>query len=299
MSMTEIDIDLDDILPGGSLPDSGAEDVAGGEKPTKDREADARADTDGEGDDRERTGAERKALNRLKRTNSRLSRDVDMLREELAETRELVQSIARLEGQRASGSVAAAVEAAELKLQQAIDDGDSKAVVKAMDERDQAKERLRRFTQNQDADPSPRPQQRQGDVRDNPVVADWLDRNSWFDWNQGDEDSKTAAAISTALTAKGIALTDPRHLAEVERRMRAVKPELFDDDGDAGEPDVPRTAGSSRTVTSGMPGSKRLPPPTAAELRVAEMGGLDLSDPATLKRWNANRAERLTKSGRL
>lgn len=293
-----IDIDLDEILAGADVPASGAEDDAEGERPTKARDADAHGDADGSSDDRERTGADRKRLRQLQRTNSRLSRETENLRAELSEVRQYVESLARLEGQRASGSVAAAVEAAEQELQRAIDDGDSKAVVEALRKRDQAKERLSRF-QTSNAEPSPRPQQ-SADPHELPHVKAWMDRNDWFDPELGDPDSKKVNEISSALVLRGLTLDDPRHLAEVERQMRAYKPQLFDDAG-GDEPDVPRTAGSGRTVVTGASNGdgRKLPLPSAAERRVAEMAGLDLSDPVQFKRWQKNRAETLQKRGKL
>jgi len=294
-----IDIDMDELLAGGDLPASGAEDGAGDDKPAKGQGADAPLDADGSSDDRERTGADRKRLRSLQRTNSRLSRETEMLRQELSEVRQYVEGLARLEGQRASGSVAAAVEAAERELQQAIDDGDSKAVVEALRKRDEARDRLNRIQPQagSDAEPSPRTRTRTAaDPRQDPAVAAWLERNDWFDWNLGDEDSQAAAAISNDLRGRGIPITDPRHLAEVERQMRAQRPELFD--GDGGEPDLPRTAGSTRAAAPGAGNGRKLPPITPAERRAAEMAGLDLTDANVMKRWQAARAERFAKTGR-
>lgn len=291
-----IDIDMDELLAGDDLPASGAEDGAGDDKPAKDQGADAHADADGSSDDRERTGADRKRLRQLQRTNSRLSRELEMLREEQAEHRRFLESIARQEAERASGSVAAAVEAAEQELQKAIEDGDSKGVVEAQRKWYEARQRADRLQApaRDDSPASPRTSQPAGADH----VQAWMSRNDWFDQSGGDEDSRLAIQISQSLRDKGIPLADPRHLTEVERQMRARRPELFDD-GDAGEPDVARTAGSSRAAAPGAGNGKRLPPITAAERKAAEMAGLDLNDAGVMKRWQAARAERFAKTGRI
>lgn len=305
------EIDLEDLvgpvvgpedLPGGRKPAEGAEDVVDGERPAKDRGRDADADTDGEGDDRER--APRSRENRLKRTNQRLSREAAMLREEMAELRGAVGHLVREQHQRQSGSVDAAVEAAEQELQRAVDDGDSKAVVKATRALNEALDRQRRVkasADDGDTDPAPRGrQQRQAEQEFPEATADWLKRHSWYDVNLGDEDSEIANTVFTRLLKEGFAADDADTYDELDRRLAKRLPNRYrggkgaaDDDDDT---DVPRTGGGSQRARAGSGGdASRIPPPSRTEMKAAEMAGIDLNDKDQRARWERHRAERLSK----
>lgn len=311
-----IDIDIDDLVGKGlderaaeraateDRPTKGAEDLADGERPAKARDGDDPADTDGDGEDRERTAWNRER-NRLKRANGRMSREMAMLREELDEVRGYVKGLARVEVDRASGSLAAAVEAAEHELRKAHDDGDSEGFIKALRKRDEARDRLNGFrTQSGTDEPEPSPRARQSaaepGIPDEPALKRWMAKNEWFDWSGGDEDSQMVSEISRKLMAeKGYKLSDDRLYAEIDRRMRAYNPDLYADD-DQGDVDLPRTAGgSNRTLRGGEGSGRKLPAASRDEIRLAEAAGIDLSNAKTKARWEANRRERFEKTGRL
>lgn len=306
------EIDLEDLvgpvvgpedLPGGRRPADGAEDVVDGEKPAKDRGRDADADADGEGDDRERASWNRER-NRLKRSNSRMSRELTMLREEMAEVRGAVYGMARTEAARTSGAAADAVKAAEQKLRKALADGNEDAILEAMDERDNAKDVLRdakaRAGSDRDDDPSPRGrQQRQAEQELPEATADWLKRSKWYDVNLGDEDSEIANTVFQRLVKEGFTADDPDTYDELDRRLakrlpgryRGGKADADDDDGD-----VPRTGGGSQRSRAGSGGdASRIPAPSRAEMKAAEMAGIDLANKDERARWERNRAERLSK----
>ena len=307
------EIDLEDLvgpvvgpedLPGGRKPAEGAEDVVDGDKPAKDRGRDADADADGEGDDRERASWARER-NRLKRSNTRMSREVAMLREELADVRGAVHGMARIEASRTSGAAADAVKAAEQKLRKALADGSEDAILEAMDERDTARDALRdakaRAGSDREDDPSPRGRQpqRQAEQELPEATTDWLKRHKWYDVNLGDEDSEIANTVFARLLKDGFEVDDPDTYDELDRRLAKRLPNRYrggkgaaDDD----DTDVPRTGGGSQRSRAGSGGdASRIPPPSKVELAVAERAGIDLSDKDQRARWERARAERLSK----
>lgn len=277
--------------PGGS-----ADDPADGDRPARARDGDARGDADGSDGDPERTAWARER-NRIKRANQRISRENRFLAEELQAARSRLDGLERYLVDQASGSIASSVEAAEIELKKAIDDGDSDGVLAALRKRDQAKENLRAAQSARQDAPSPRVPTAGGPPDDAPkALRDWMDRNDWFDWNLGDDDSRMVNQISRRVMAeKGLTLADPELYNEVTKRMRVINPALFDD---GGEPDLPRTAGTGQRAPAGAAaGGARASKPSEAELALARRVGIDTSDPKQMERYLRNRAERLAKSG--
>lgn len=294
-------------------------------KPTGGDGPAGRARDDGEGDDppggqQDDDTAERRRKRAAQRESARLRRENDELRSQVGE---LADKVGRIERETVSGSVAGRVAAAEAALQKARDDGDDDAIFDARLElrlakaqRDEVDRDVRvRKTGNDGS----RERVATRDEGPSEALEDWLDENPWFQRKRlkgepGNEATELAVAISTAVANEmGLGADDPKHYAEVTKRMRRRAPELFedkrgngrkgptvrDDDDDDGL-DIPATAGGGRRSPSGgKPESAEDIPITRAERRIAEQSGLDLNDKETRKNWLANREDTFRRTKRI
>lgn len=137
---------------------------------------------------------------------------------------------------------------ARMKMNEAmsVQDGDALAQANEMllDER-QKLEALKNFKQRAIS-----PQQR-ANIPDPAVqrnLADWMERNSWFDPERKDEDSKIAGLIDQQLHSEGYNPAAKDYWQEMDRRLRKYLPHQYNDDY---EDDSPRRRPRSPVTSSG------------------------------------------------
>lgn len=279
----------EDLVTGGAPPGDAPEPVGEGQKP--DAAASGSPDAD-PGDDRDDADGEdgKKAEQRRKRKAqeraTRLARENTELRMRLRQLEEGQHALVTAELERRTGSVTAAVQAAESRLQKAIDDGDSAGQVAAQRELTQAEraaERAQALVRQVKERPAPAAQDTgEAEPELNDLANDWIERHSsWFSPTGKDKDSQLIVKISDYVErVLGISPDDPAHFAEIERRAAIELPHRFKAKA-AGDRDLPATAGSSRMQAGqgdpGMPAELRDVKLTAAEVKAYEAMDAGLS----------------------
>lgn len=178
--------------------------------------------------------------NRFLRThNERLERS----------TSDMAKRLDALEGTTIDGRISqfrAAIAKADRAIAEATTESDGEALVEAQNIRDDLKSQLARLEgartrQSEDKRRAP-------DV-DPELIAQartWADRNEWFDFNRGDEDSAIAGALDDMLQREGrLDPATPAYWAELDKRIAKRLPHLknksakngHDDEDDRGDDD--------------------------------------------------------------
>jgi len=233
-------------------------------------------DGDEEGHEEGATDEEREKIREARREERRLKKDLKRQREISAKNKinslekrneELARRLAQLENGAASLRIAhidktledeaTKVEYAKMKMLQAAQNGDAAGQVEFLEQLTDAKERLKQIQhyKKQQIEAAKAPKQNVP----NPISAEvqeqatrWLKKNSWYDPQARDTDSRIAKVIDQELAADGWDPADSEYWEELDNRLSTRLPHRYQ----AEKSDKPkRRAGptpTSRNETAAM-----------------------------------------------
>lgn len=242
---------------------------------TSDADDDDQSEDDGDGDDgtetddkatleRKRKKAAQREASKFKRQLAAAEARQEALEREMAELR-----AERLE--RAKGSVAQRVTAAEQALKSAYEDGDADSIVTAQRALREAETEAEEW-KRKESRPAPR-----ASAPANPLVEQFVAKHdAWFDPAGKDVDSSIVIKLSETIASEGIRPDTPQHFAELDRRMKRYLPHRVG----ASKPKPKATAaapsGGGSNGASAAPGSISIPKATIKGFKEV---GLDWDDP--------------------
>jgi hypothetical protein len=220
------------------------------------------------------TAEEREAIREARREERRLKKDLKKQREISAKNKiqalekrneDLARRLAAVENTAASYQFAqidkaiedeaTRVEYAKMKMLQATQAGDAAAQVDFLEQLTDAKQRLKeaQFHKKQQLEQAKAPKQNVP----NPITTEvqqnatrWLKKNSWYDPQARDTDSRIAKVIDQELAADGWDPSDPEYWDELDSRLSSRLPHRYTAKGGN---NVRKTAGptaSSRVANS-------------------------------------------------
>lgn len=261
--------DVVDGVDDNDQDDDAAEDVQANEAEDTPEETD---------DDREKIREARREERRLKKELAKqrdatarnkisaLERRNAELAERLAKVESAAASYQFAQIDKAIDDEATRVEYAKMKMLQAAQENDANAQVEYLEQLTEAKQRLAQAQaykkQQLEAAKAPKqnvPTPMSEEVRQN--ATRWLQRNSWFDPEARDTDSRIAKVIDQELATDGWDPSDPEYWEELDNRLSARLPHRYTAKGGSGARRAGPTASSRVANTSSTkPGSFRLSP---------------------------------------
>jgi hypothetical protein len=208
-------------------------------------------DDDSESNDHDESEEEREKIREARREERRLKKELSKQREASARHKisslekrneELANRLARLESGAASLRIAqidkavedeaTRVEYAKMKMLQAAQAGDAAAQVEYLEQLTDAKQRLNQMQhfKKQQLEAVKKPAQNvptpmAEDVQRNANA--WLKKNSWFDPDARDTDSRIAKVIDQELAADGWDPADSEYWSELDNRLSARLPHRY------------------------------------------------------------------------
>jgi hypothetical protein len=236
-------------------------------------------------DNPEETDDDREKIREARREERRLKKELAKQRDITARNKisalerrnaELAERLARVESAAVSYQFAqidkaiedesTRVEYAKMKMLQAAQDNDAAAQVEYLEQLTEAKQRLSQAQsykkQQLEAAKSPKqnvPTPMAEEVQQN--AKRWLQKNSWFDPEARDTDSRIAKVIDQELAQDGWDPADPEYWEELDNRLSARLPHRYTAKGGASARRAGPTASSRVANTaSTKPGSFRLSP---------------------------------------
>lgn len=122
---------------------------------------------------------------------------------------------------------------AKMKLSEAAQSGDGNAMARAQEmwlESKQQADALKNLKRQ-----AVTPQQRANipDPRLQRLAADWMERNSWFNPNGGDLDSKIAKQVDEQLTSEGWDANSPEYWEELDNRLQKYVSHRYNESTDS------------------------------------------------------------------
>lgn len=199
----------------------------------------------------EETDEDREAIRQARREERRLKKELAKQREYTAKNKitalerrnaELAERLAKLESTTASYQFAQVdkaiedeatrVEYAKMKLVQAAQSGDANAQVEYLEQLQDAKTKLAQIQayKKQQLEEAKRPKQNVPNEISTEVqrnATDWLKKNTWYDPQARDTDSRIAKVIDQDLAAEGWDPADPEYWDELDNRLSARLPHRY------------------------------------------------------------------------
>lgn len=240
------------------------------------------------------TEEDREAIRQARREERRLKKDLKRQRDISAKNKitalerrneELARRLAAVESTASSYQFAqidkaiedeqAKVEYAKLKMLQAAQSGDAAGQVDYLEKLTESKQRLQQAQayKKQQLEQAKAPKQNVPNEISTEVQAQatkWLKKNSWYDPQARDTDSRIAKVIDQELATDGWDPADPEYWEELDNRLSARLPHRYT--AKSGKP-AKRSAGptaSSRVADAGAkPGTIRLSPERVQAIRDA------------------------------
>ena len=226
---------------------------------------DMESDDDADPDERERIREARREERKLKKELARqrensaknkikaLERHNEELARRLAAVESTASSYQFAQIDKAIEDEATRVEYAKMKMMQAAQQGDAASQVEYLEQLTEAKQRLNQAQhyKQQQLDAAKAPKQNVPTPVSNDVqklATSWLKKNSWYDPQARDTDSRIAKVVDQELVADGWDPADPEYWDELDSRLSSRLPHRYTSQGGAKKRANP-TAGS-RTVAS-------------------------------------------------
>jgi hypothetical protein len=228
-------------------------------------DGDSESDSDDGDDERERIREARREERKLKKELAKqreasarnkisaLERRNEDLARRLAAVESAASSYQFAQIDKAIEDEATRVEYAKMKMMQAAQAGDAASQVEYLEQLTEAKQRLNQaqhYKQQQlEATKAPKqnvPTPVSNDVQK--LATGWLKKNSWYDPQARDTDSRIAKVVDQELVADGWDPADPEYWEELDSRLSSRLPHRYTSQGGAKKRANP-TAGS-RTVAS-------------------------------------------------
>jgi len=224
------------------------------------------------------TDEEREKIREARREERKLKKELKKQREISAKNKisslekrneELARRLAAVESTAASYQFAqidkavedeaTRVEYAKMKMIQAAQSGDAAAQMEYLEQLTEAKQRLKeaQHYKKQQLEAAKAPKQNvpnpvSSEVQQN--ATKWLKRNSWYDPQTRDTDSRIAKVIDQELAAEGWDAADPEYWDELDNRLQARLPHRYNTKSGSSSTKKAGPTASSRSDSSG--GSK-------------------------------------------
>jgi len=239
----------------GTHPDDVLEDEEKDEKAEEDEESDgeqedteASADDEGGGDESEE---DREKIREARREERRLKKALQKEREASAKHKisalerrneELAKRLAAVENTAASyqfaqidkavDDEATRVEYAKMKMMEAARNGDAAAQVEYLEALTESKQKLQQLQhyKKQQLEAAKAPKQNVPNVASSEIqrnATTWLKKNSWYDPQARDTDSRIAKVIDSELAADGWDPADPEYWDELDSRLSTRLPHRY------------------------------------------------------------------------
>ena len=261
------------VLAKVEIPDE-VEDHEEAPKKEEDHEDEDHEDGDDEGDNEGETAEEREAIREARREERRLKKELKKQRDISAKNKitalerrnaELAERLAKVEStassyqfaqlDKAIEDEATRVEYAKMKMMQAAQAGDAVNQMEYLEQLTEAKQRLKeaQHYKKQQVDNAQAPKQNVPNPITTEVQANatkWLKKNSWYDPQARDVDSKIAKVIDQELVTDGWDPSDPEYWEELDNRLQSRLPHRYTSKGSK---EGKRTAGptaSSRSAST-------------------------------------------------
>jgi hypothetical protein len=228
------------------------------------------------------TDEEREAIREARREERRLKKELKKQRETSAKNKitalerrnaELAERLAKVENTAASFQFAqidkaiedeaSRIEYAKIKYQQAAEANDPAAQMEYLEQMTDAKQRLKeaQYYKKQQLEVAKAPKQNvpnpvSSEVQSN--ATKWLKRNSWYDPQARDTDSRIAKVIDQELAADGWDPSDSEYWEELDSRLASRLPHRYTSKGGNNSNKRAGPAASSRsasTVSAAKPGT--------------------------------------------
>lgn len=195
---------------------------------------------------KQREASARNKIAALERRNEELAR-------RLADVESAASSYQFAQIEKAIEDEATRVEYAKMKMMQAAKTGDAAGQVEYLEQLTEAKQRLNQIQhyKQQQVEAARSPKQNVPTPVGTEVqklATNWLKKNSWYDPQARDTDSRIAKVVDQELVADGWDPSDPEYWEELDSRLSARLPHRYTSRGGANKRANP-TAGS-RTVAS-------------------------------------------------
>jgi len=232
-----------------------------------------------EGVEVDETDEDREAIRQARREERRLKKELAKQREYTAKNKitalerrnaELAERLAKLESTTASYQFAQVdkaiedeatrVEYAKMKLVQAAQANDANAQVEYLEQLQDAKTKLAQIQayKKQQLEEAKRPKQNVPNEISTEVqrhATGWLKKNTWYDPQARDTDSRIAKIIDQDLAAEGWDPADPEYWDELDNRLAARLPHRYSAKGANSVRRVSPTASSRTANPSGKTGN--------------------------------------------
>jgi len=240
------------------------------------------------------TDEEREKIREARREERRLKKDLKKQREISAKNKitalerrneELARRLAAVEStassyqfaqiDKAIEDEAAKVEYTKLKMLQAAQSGDAAGQVDYLEQLTDAKQRLQQAQayKKQQLEAAKAPKQNVPNEISTEVQAQatrWLKKNSWYDPQARDTDSRIAKVIDQELAQDGWDPADPEYWEELDNRLSARLPHRYTSQGGKQSKRSAGPTASSRVANDGVkPGTIRLSPERVQAIRDA------------------------------
>lgn len=236
-------------------------------------------DNDDHDDDNEEDEDERERIREARREERRLKKDLKKQREISAKHKitalerrnaELAERLAKVESaatsyqfaqiDKAIEDEATRVEYAKMKMVQAAQSGDVNGQMEYLEQLTEAKQRLQQAQhyKKQQVEEAKAPKQNVPNATSNEVQKNagaWLKKNSWFDPEARDTDSRIAKVIDQELASDGWDPADPEYWDELDSRLQARLPHRYTSKGGAQRRANTTTSGRTAAVNTAKAGT--------------------------------------------
>jgi len=272
----------------------------GKKKKKKEKDVEDSSDNDDEdhGDEQDdendgETEDEREQIREARREERRLKKELKKQRDLSAQNKikalerhneELARRLAAVEStatsyqfaqiDKAIEDEATRVEYAKMKMLQAAQSGDAAGQVDFLEQLTEAKQRLQQAQhykkQQLESAKAPKqnvPNEISTEVQQN--ATKWLKKNSWYDPQARDTDSRIAKVIDQELATDGWDPADPEYWEELDNRLSARLPHRYTSKGGSTKKHSGPTASSRVESSSAKPGTIRLSPERVQAIRDA------------------------------
>lgn len=195
-------------------------------------------------------------LQQLQRENEEFKRRLSML-----ERNTKAEQVTRIEKSIEDAEVQ--LEYAKMKLAEATNNNDGQAMVEAQTLWQNAQDKVRQLNGlRQQADQElRRPQQAQIDPRVQRQAANWMKRNTWYNPQATDTDSRIAKSIDEQMASEGYDPADKDYWDELDSRLQKVLPHRYNEDNDDDDRQVRRprnvVGSSGREASAAYGGTNR------------------------------------------
>lgn len=155
------------------------------------------------------------------------------------------------------------LEYAKMKIAEATQNQDGQGMVEAQELMHQANDEIRRLAnlRHQADQELQQPQQNEQDPTVKRNAQDWMRRNSWYNPNGNDTDTRVAKKMDELMAAQGWDPTDPDYWDELDSRLQKELPHRYNGGNDEDSRNVRRprnvVGSSGREASAAYGGSNR------------------------------------------